>query len=333
MKSISFSSLPLSLCLLALGVMLAGCEPDLQFSAETMSPQAKNAVDVLPANPMFVGMMNTQDLKSNQYTNVFESGSLFNSDMRDDALARFNDFVTVTGFDPAEDLSEVYMAMEESGDGERHEFSVVAYADIEPERLKAYVKKEVGNDLRVRSYRGVDIYEGEDDEDAPSFSFVNDNMMIGASTPVALEAMIDRIEDGGTALSSDAAMMDLVGLASSGKSGWFVAKKPADMPNATKSGRSEMEDAASQIWNAVESMVVAGNVESDGIESQVFIYPVSNVSSDDLASLVKGALGIMKARPDVIELGVLDEVKVTADGDYVRIGMRLDNSLLATIKG
>lgn len=335
MKSFSFSSLSSSLCLLALGLILTGCEPDLQFSAETISPQAKNAVDVLPANPMFVGMMNTQDLKSNQYTNVFEPGSLINDDMPDEALARFKDFVDATGFDPSEDLSEVYMAIEESGSSDRPDFSVVAYASIEPERLEAYVKEQVGDKLQVRSYRGVDVYEGEDDGHAPSFSFVNDDMMIGASSASALEAMIDRLEDGGNALNSNAAMMDLVGRASSGKSGWIVAKKPAEKVNFTRSTRNDMGDAALQMWTALEYVVVAGNVESDGIESQVFLYPSASVSSDDLASLAKGMVGLMKASPEVDDkaLALLDEIKVTADADYVRIGMRVDNSMLAKVKG
>ena len=335
MKSISFSSLSLSFCLLALGVVLTGCEPDLQFSAETMSPQAKNAVDVLPANPMFVGMMNTQDLKSNQYTNVFEPGSLINDDMPEEALARFNDFVEATGFDPAEDLSEVYMAIEDPGNGERPEFSVVAYASIEPERLEAYVKEQVGNDLMIRSYRGVDVYEGEDDEHAPSFSFVNDDMMIGASSASVLEAMIDRLEDGGNALNANTSLMELVGHASSGKSGWIVAKKPAEKVNFSRSARNDMGDAAYQMWTALEYVVVAGNVESDGIDSQVFLYPSESVSSDDLASLAKGMVGLMKASPEVDDktLALLDEIKVNADGDYVRIGMRVDNSLLAKVKG
>ena len=311
-----------------------GCEPQLQFSAEDISVQAQNAVDVLPADPVFVGMMNPSDLQENEHTNVFSPGSLLNGDAPEDAISRLRDFVEVTGFDPVEDLREVYVAVEHIDDGPSNA-SIVAYASIEPERLRTYVEEQLGDELRLRAYRGVDIFEAKDDEDAPSFSIVNDDMIIAATDGNTVEAMIDRMEGEGSAMSSNAALMDLVARASSGKSGWFVARKPADAELNPHGAGNDLEATAEQIWAALDNFVVAVNVESQGLDSQVFLYPNATVSADDLSSLTKGMVALMKASPEMDEdrLAMLDEIEVTASGDYVRVGVYVDNEMIKMIKG
>ena len=325
-----------SLSILTLSVLLiTGCEPQLQFSTEDITVQAQNAVDVLPGDPVFVGMMNPSDLQENEHTNVFSPGSIFNHNAPDDAISRLKDFIEVTGFDPAEDLSEVYVAVEQlTNDGPSHA-SIVAYASIEPERLKSYVEEQLGDELQLRTYRGVDIFEAVDDDHAPSFSFVNDDMIIAATDGSTMESMIDRMEGEGNALSTDTEMMDLIARASSGKSGWFVAQKPADADLNSHGADNEMEATAAQIWAALDNVVMAVNVESQGLDSQVFLYPTANVSADDLSSLTKGMVAAMKAAPDLKEdqLEMLDKIDVRASNDHVRIGVYVDNETMKMIKG
>ena len=104
----------LSFCLMAFGLILTGCETFLtNFSADDITTQAKNAVDVLPADVVAVGMMNNQDLKENAKTDIFGNGGLMGEEAPAELLARLEDFVEATGFNPEKDLDEVYVAIEE----------------------------------------------------------------------------------------------------------------------------------------------------------------------------------------------------------------------------
>jgi hypothetical protein len=257
MKSTFLSSIATGLFTMGLVLLITGCEPDLQFSAENITAQAKNAVDILPAHPTFVGMMNTQDLKSNSHTDVFGTGGLLQEEMPQEALSHLRDFVEMTGFNPEEDLNEVYIVAEQVANSAHQTVSIVAYASIEPASLQAYVENRMGDELQRRTYRGIEVYEGKKSDHAPSFSFINAEMMIAASTTDALEAMIDRLEGEGMALNSNKTMMDLIARASTGKSGWFVAKKPDDRPFSNTGAGNDLAQNAIQIWGELEYVVGA----------------------------------------------------------------------------
>lgn len=331
MKSLSLTTRLFTL-LLAIGLFTA-CDPQLQevFKA-SLTPQAKNAIDVLPANASMVAMLNTQDLKSNEYTNVFGSNSLLNN-APDEGLARLQDFIEATGFDPDKDLTSIYFAASEIVGSEPETVNFVAYGTMDAEQLKAYVLEQVGNELETSTYRGADVFEIPED-DAPAFSFVNDDMMIAANSVSSLKAMIDRLEDGGNSLADNAVMMDKINQAAAGQSGWFVAKKPS-MEN-TSYGRpsNDIEETAQQIWTAVDYFVGALNIESDGLDGQVFVYPNDGVSADDLSSLMNGMIAAAKASPELSDedLDMLDDIRAEASGDHVRVGMYVENSLIQKVR-
>ena len=72
MKRTSSFSKMMALMFVAVGLLFTACEP-YQFQAlkGTVTTEAKNAIDVLPADVMYVGMMNTQELKNNEHTDLF----------------------------------------------------------------------------------------------------------------------------------------------------------------------------------------------------------------------------------------------------------------------
>lgn len=326
----------LSLKTCTLGLLLAslallGCEPSLQFSADDITTQAKNAVDVLPANTAMLGMMNVQDLKSNPNTDIFGSNDFLGGDAPAELMARMQDFIEVTGFDPQEDLTEVYVALQDVENDDNPNASIVAYASIDPSSMSTYVEDEAGNELEQRSYRGVTVY---DTDDGPSFSFVNDDMMIAATSPALLDAMIDRLEGEGEALSSNTEMMDLVATASVGESAWFVGQRPEEFRIDAKGGSSDLEQTAVQIMSALEHVVVGITIESDGLNNQVFLFPNTNVAADDLGSLTRGMVAALKVQPDLEEehLAYLDEIEVTSSDEFVRIGFYADNEMIDQIK-
>lgn len=330
MKSFSMTS-RLFLFVLAITLFTA-CDPQFQevFKA-SLSPQAKNATDVLPADVAMVAMLNTQDLKSNEYTNVFGDNGLLD-EAPDEAMAHMQDFIAATGFDPEQDLDAVYVAASHLGNKSSNTMSMVAYANLDAEELKAYIAQQAGDKLQSRTYRGVDIFE-YDHAESPAFSVVNNDMILAASNGAGVEAMIDRLEGEGASLASNDAMMELVGRASAGQSAWFVTRKPAIDPSGSPA--NDLQQTALQIWSAVDYVVGALNIEAEGLDGQVFVYPNAGVSADDLSSLMNGLIAAAKANPELEDkdLDMLDDMRAEARGEYVHLGMFVDNSLIQKVKG
>ncbi len=331
MKSLSVST-KLVMLLVAVGLFTA-CDSQLQsvFKA-SLTPQAQHATDVLPADAQMVAMLNTQALKSNQYTNVFGSNNLLN-EAPEEAIAHFNDFISATGFDPEKDLREVYIAAGPLNEGPKN-VALVAYATIDAEELQAYVEREAGNELDAYTYKGTTIYTKSGD-DAPALSFVNDDMIMAANSSANLEAMIDRLEGEGNSLADNSKMMELMTLASAGQSAWFVARKPNVTPPAGEIPSNELAQNAMQIFRAVDYVVGALNIENEGLDGQMFVYPNDSVSADDLASLMNGVIAAAKANPEIQEkdLEMLDDLRAETRDGYVHMGMFVDNSLIQKVKG
>ena len=334
MNSISKYGLVKAASVFLIVFLITACEPHLQaFKGASITTQAQNAIDVLPENAAYVAMMNTQDLKENEYTDVLGANSLLGRNDVRDLEEQLEEFIAATGFDPYNDLQEVYVAMEEIK-GETPEISAVAYASIDPEQLQNFVKEEAGNELLQRTYRGVDIFV-VDKGLAPSFSFVNEDMIIAASNTYLLEDMIDRLQGEGASLSGNADMMELVTQASTGQSGWVVAQKP-EMNSNMRSSRSlnEFGEMADQVWMAVDYAVLALNIESEGLDGQAFLYPNDDVAAEDLSSLMNGMVALVKASPEVDQemLDVLDDIRAKAHGDYVQVGMYVENDMIEKIR-
>ena len=334
MKYSALYSIVFVCTILAGAALFSACESQLEASIDDITVHAKNAVDVLPADPIFVGMLNTQDLKKNDHTDLFGTHGVVRPDLPQEVLSRFEDFVEITGFDPVDDLSEVYMAVEEPAGADEPSVSVVAYASIDPERFKSYVTDRVGDELAQRTYRGVDVFEVSGEDHSPAVSFLNDEMVVAASNSRALENMIDRLQGDHEALNANDAMMNLVARASAGKSGWFIAEKPngAEMD---EHGSSDIDGTAGQIWAALDRVVVAMNVEASGLDNQVFLFPDSRVSAEDLSSLTRGLVAALKANSDLDaeQLELLDNIEVEESRDHVRIEFYVDNDMIEMVRG
>ncbi len=320
------ASNPLLVASLFVFLVLAGCDSNARLTEEDMTLQARNAVDVLPVEPAVVAMFNPEDLTGQNNPTLM---NLMQDRIQSGDMTQLRNFVEATGFDPMKDITEMYVAIEEPAGNAEPGVSVAAYASIEPDRLEAYVEEQIGDDVVRRTYRGIDLYESDDPQQKPAFSFVNDDMILAASRVELLEAMIDRLIDNAEALSANDGLMELVARASVGKSGWFVAEKPAGSPDLNE-GAGNFEDSFSQIWSAVDRMAIALNVESNGMESQAFLYPEANVSTKDLESLTKGFRSAMKSAPEIDQKGLalLDKVKVNASDEYVRVQLFADNAFI-----
>ncbi|MBX2820830.1 MAG: hypothetical protein KTR29_14145 [Rhodothermaceae bacterium] len=324
MKRILSSPLLLALSLL---VVFSSCESQVEYSDDEISLQAKNAVDVLPSSPAFVGMMNIQDLSDS------EMGAMIEEGMHGGKMDELNDLMEATGFNPKEDLKEVYMAMEEIGAEDNPGVSMVAYASLDANSMSEYIEERAGDELQNRSYRGVELYILEKGREAFGFSIANDDMILAASRIDLLEGMVDRLIDEGDALSSNTEWMDLLAQASTGKSAWFIAEKPDIDMSAEKHSGNSMDETARQIFTAVDHLVVAMNVDYDDVESQIFLQPNASVDAGDLEDLIKGLRSAMRSSPEMDDehLAMLDEIDISTSRGQVRIQFDVEGEMLDRI--
>ncbi|MEM8485434.1 MAG: DUF3352 domain-containing protein [Bacteroidota bacterium] len=338
MKRISSFSKMTALMFVAVGLLFTACEP-YQFQAlkGTVTTEAKNAIDVLPADVMYVAMMNTQDLDNNEFTDVLGPQGAIYGNSSQEGVAMLMSFLEVTNLDPEEDLQSIYLAVSES-DRSQPDFSAVVYVENDPESLENYLENYATGTKQMRNYKGINIFESTDG-DAPSVGLANEEMVLFGSSSVLIEAMIDRLQGEASvtpALSSDDDMMALVEDAAIGGSGWFIGKKPADANLGFNNNMTDsMARDAMQIWSALDYAVGTLNIEGDGFDSQVLFYPSENVSTDDMASLMNGLIAAAKAFPEIEaqQLEVLDDLRAKASGDYVRIAMYIDNNMIQTVSG
>ena len=74
-----------------------------------------------------------------------------------------------------------------------------------------------------QDYAGVAIYSAGDGHHAFTFALPSDETLIASSSVTLVQAMIDRISNGGPSLSDDARLMDLIRKVD-GQSAWMVTE-------------------------------------------------------------------------------------------------------------
>lgn len=313
-------------CLLA--AALVGCENDLSTPG-AITLQTRKAVEVLPADARFVGRVDLQAVRHNDVLDPFDGQRTWGDELNGELAARLQDFVDATGFDPAEDLREVYVAA--SGEAP----SLVAYADYDRDRLEAYVDERLADDFTRDTYRGVTVYRArEDGGDGKAFyvALASDNMIVASPDAAALEAMLDRAAGQGEALAASEAAMRLVRQVGDGDV-WAVVLDLEGMRRPDHDADAGHGDAAfSKLGGLLRTAAVSMRVEDDGVEGDAWLTPRDGVAAGDVASLVRGAVAAAKAAPDLdaAKTRALDEVEVRESGEGVRVSFDFDNAVFQT---
>ena len=308
--------------LLIAGLLFLGCENQLE-APEAMTLQAKNAVEVLPAGARFVGMVDLQAMQHNALFDPFDDES-----MSGEFGARVQDFLDVTGFDPENDLREVYFAASDMGPDA--EPSIVAYANFDRERLQDYVEQRLGESFERSNYKGVPIYRAQENDHTFAFALATENMIVASPDEAHVKAMLDRLSGTGRALKDDAETMQLIALASGGSSAWAVICDFDEQ--ATREGEHEgaIGRDMEKIAQALKDVAIALTIQDNGIEGTVFMNTKEGVSASDVADLTKGVVAAMKAESDIDEekLRMLDRVKVRTKSGFVQVEFFADNAML-----
>ena len=309
------------------GGLFLGCENQIEAPA-AMTLQTRSAVEVLPADVKFVGMVDLEAMQRNSAFNPFDD-----LDMGNEFGARIQDFIDATGFDPEQDLSEVYFAADDMNQHAKPNF--VAYAKFDRARLLDYVEQNMSDAFVRTDYKGVTIYRATEDDEDFAFALATDNMMVGSSDAAAVEAMLDRLSGQGRALKENAETMALIESVSGNSSVWVVAR---DIDAEIGDDHGESDDPigrdAEQIGQALQDVAFSLTMQDDGAEGTVILQPKDGVASDDVASLIKGLIAAMKGSSKVedSQLQLLDRARVRTQGDQVYVNFFVDNDMLASVR-
>ncbi len=309
---------------LLLSLSLAACDAELESSPESMSLTARGATEVMPADVLAIGMIDLKSIATNPLTTPFGDAGVLTRHLEGEARARFDDFVAATGLDPQEDLSEVYAAVEAESDVER--VSLAMYGSFDRDALQAYIENRLGDDLTTREYAGVPVYSNADDNRGIAFALANEDMVVASSDFDGVSAMIDRLQGNGESVADNEDLMRRIARASAAGDVWGVALKPASAP--APDGSSEIENQLGQLWLALDAAGGGIDVQSDAMATRIQFYPSEGVSTDDLASLLRGALSLARAQEGLDEdkRSLLDDAEINAESDYVSFELTAPNT-------
>lgn len=312
-------ALPLALCL------LAGCASELSQPAE-ITLQAKTAFEVLPADVQVVGALNVAAAYAEGLGDAWMDQAELDGELR----ARFDEFIELTGFNPQEDIREVYGGL--SGTGEDHPAAnLVVYANFDRDRMMSYLNDKLGDELQTDTYKSTTIFHPAEQEgrDHLYFALVNDEMLVAGSTYDALIGMLDRLDGGGNALDQNADLMRLIGKVARPDGAWLVVKDPF------KDGHPGHGDAPiPNISRMVQDVVVSTGFERGGFDVEVQMTTQADVNPEDVADALKGMLAgtRMSNKQNQPLLDTLDRVSIKAHGDGVRVRAFVDEATLADMK-
>ncbi|OZC03637.1 hypothetical protein [Rubricoccus marinus] len=328
-RRFALAALPVSLALLIAGAFLAGCQDSVSAAGGPVSLQTTEALDVLPANAAMVGMIDFESARANGALDSMMEGEM--SPFGANGSSEMDEFIRLTGFDPATDIERVYVA----GSPEAETGALVVYARFDRERIERAIESEAPDEAELTrtEIEGVPAWIAVEEEgEAFAFALPNDRMMM-AGTESAVREMLARHASGQKGLSSDASMIALVEKARYPDGAWFVVRG-IDAPEAPAASASG-DGAMGQLGSLAENLVMSIGFQSNGMDVDAYIVPRAGAAASDVADVTRAAVSAMRmqAKAEPAMMDVLDAVKVDEEGAAVRVSGFMPQSLMATAHG
>ncbi len=307
-------------------LLLMGCESELSQPAE-MTLQAKTAFEVLPADVRIVGALDVETAYQEHLADEWLNQAQLDGELQ----ARFDEFIELTGFDPREDVREVYVSM--SGPDDAHpEANLVVYANFDQGRLTAYLNEKLDNELLTDTYKSTTIYHPAEEggRDEMFFAPVNDEMLVAATSFDGIVEMLDRLDGQGMALDQNADVMRLIGKVARTDGAWVVMQHPFTGKHQQNDGDHQMD----QISRMVEDVVVSTGFERNGLDIDVQLTTRDGVDAEDMADAMRGMVAGMKmsSKQNEAMLRTLDGISIKTRGDGVRVQAFVDEGVLTEMK-
>ncbi len=311
-----------SLLVAGLALLAAGCSESIGAPGIGSAAQTTDALAILPGDADVYGMTNLAAARESQALEAALGDSGLGM-VTGRGSADFDEFVRLTGFDPAQDLDRVYVAGREGSDGG----AFVAYGRFDRARIEQFIADQEEVDFEVTDVDGLPVYLATDDDGTRGgFALINNEMVI-AGDEATLRQMLTRV--GSTTFAPDAELQALFDRVAYPDGAWFVARGfgdsmdiPADAPPSAMAAR------------AADGFVLSMAFEQGGIPVRAFLATKPEASTDDVADVVRGGISAarigLKDQPEALD--VLDDVDVRAEPEGVAIAGFLTPDFLAVTK-
>jgi len=308
----------LSTILLAAVVFLfSACESELNAPQE-VSVNTKGALELLPSDAIFVGMINPDLMSVNSHLKIMQDEAFSFRNVSKEMDGSVRDFLDATGFDPVEDVKELYVAFSEN-----EEAALAVYADIRADKFEQYADEQLGHELTKEDYNGISVYS----DGNFYIAFANDELLVAASSESGIQKMIDRVSSDSPSLSDDLQIADLIGSIGT-KSAWFIAK---DLSKMKPGDQHESEDDyADVLAGTLQSAAFGVDAEAGGMRVKAILGPDATTSPSDVASMARGAIAGMRssAKTDELVMSMLDGIQVKERGQDVTIDAFVSNEFM-----
>ena len=310
-----------SLLTAGLVMVAAGCSDGLSAPGIGSSAQTTDALALLPADADVYGMTN---LAAARASDAMEAalGDTGLGMMSGTASPDFEEFVRLTGFDPAEDLDRVFIAASE---GENDRAAFVAYGRFDRQRIEQYVAQQDEAEFEVSDVNGIPVYLAtEADGKRAGFALANGEMVL-AGDEATLVGMVQRLGTSGQ--TADAELQALFDRVAFPDGAWFVAR------NLDTDGLQTAENAppGALAARAADGFVVSMAFEDSGVPVRAFLATKPEANAADVADVVRGGISAarigLKDEPSALD--VLDRVEVDSEDRGVRVEGFLTRDFLA----
>ncbi len=308
----------------ALAVGLTACSDTFAAPGIGSSAQTTDALTLLPADASVYGMTN---LAAARESNALEAalGETGLGMVSGRGSADFDEFVRMTGFDPATDLDRVYLA---GMPGDQTRMALVAYGRFDRDRIEQFVARDDEADLEITEVDGIPLYLGAGQDGTRGGFALANNEMVLAGDEATVRAMLARLGAAGS--TPDAELQGLFDRVAYPDGAWFVARGldevgleiPDDAPPSALAAR------------AADGFVVSMAFQNDGVPVRAFVATKPDASTEDVASVIRGGLAAarvgLKDKPGALD--VLDEVEVEAEAGGVRVEGFMTAAFLASAR-
>lgn len=306
--------------LVGMMVLTSGCSDSIAAPGIGALAQTTDALALLPSDADVYGMTNLAAARESDALEAALEGTglgMINGQSSSD----LDEFIRLTGFDPATDLDRVYVAAK---DGVDDHGAFVAYGRFDRDRIEQFISSQDDAEFEVSQIDGLPVYfMAEADGPRAGFALASDEMVL-AGDESTLRDMLSRL--GGSRATPSPELQALFDRVSFPDGAWVVARFDAsDLEGAGDDPRALAAQAAN-------GFVVSMAFEPNGVPIRAFLSTKPEANTDDVADVVRG--GISAARVGIKDqpamLDVLDRVEVDGEDGGVRIEGFLTPEFLAS---
>jgi hypothetical protein len=286
---------------------LAGCDSEALQASQ--SSERDTALRILQTDARLLAFADVQrQLETGRSLLGGQDGY---REMVDDAMTRIGD---MTGIRMDEDVRGMYVGIQEGN--QTPSGGMVAFVDHDSNTL-AQQAADMEGMVRMETTWPVDAFALESQERRLAIAFAEGSLILMASDPSMLEAMLDRAYG-----ESRPAVIDPMLAAVAARNSWVMVRDAGTIFAAESSADGS---AATALIRPLLSGIgdMAMGVDSDGqtVSAEIIIRPAEGVSTEDYESLLRGVRAMMRMQFGQLETAsnLVERIDIDAETDWVSL--------------